>query len=128
MIKPDNIIMCSELPSYINIGDTTASLTLSGTIPNGSNAASSIHIPISNLSNRSDIYATNTNTDEKSLLSSTNFFPIYQSVSTETAGFYIQYSLGSILFTLFVDNFTGSTITLITQTFTIDIVQYQLPF
>lgn len=128
MIKPDNINFLSTLPAYIGIGQPTGNIVISGTILNGSGQSFSITVPTSPDNTRFDVYGVNQNTNIKQLLSNTNFPLIYQYKSTEFLAQEIDYAPSSITVIFQIQNFTGSSVTLINQTIAITIVEYQIPY
>lgn len=128
MIKPDNISFLSTLPTYIGIGSPSNSFTISGTIPDGSGQTFSTTVLTSQNNTRFDVYGTNQHTNEKQLLSNTNFPSIYQFVSSELLQMTISYSSTSVEVQFQISNFTGASINLINQTILITVEEYMIPY
>lgn len=126
-IRPDNINFLSTLPNYINIGNPTGNIVISGSILDGNGQIFSTNISTSSSNTRFDIYGLNTNTNTKQLFSGTDFPSIYQFISTENVTLSTVYNTGSISVSIEVDNFTGSTINLVNQTIAVTIVEYEIP-
>lgn len=136
-IRPDGLALLTSLPNYINIiPNVTGNLNISGTITNGTTTNFSVSVPVVPSNTRCDIYGINLNNGLKQQLSNSNFISndiavstggIYQHKSTEFVQ--LMTSQGSnITVTVSVTNFTGSSITLVTQTIQIEVVQYAIPF
>lgn len=129
MIKPDNIIMASLFPSYINTGNSTADMIISGTVMDGGFLIFTAYTDLAPDQNISNIYATNKNTSLKCSLGAGSYIPVLQLTGS---GEYSTYSItnvgDSIQLVVFVNNFTGGPVVLITQTLHIEAVNYQLPF
>lgn len=136
--KPDVTLMNSQLPQYINIGEPTGNIVISGSVVNGGVGAYSVTILLDAADTRSDIFAKNLTTGVKQLLSNSTAAindtqpsgGIYQHVSTEKVSVSIsnQPSPKAIIVEIDVNNNTGGTITLVTQTIQISVVEYSIPF
>jgi hypothetical protein len=127
-IRPDGINFLSTLPNYINIGNPTGDIVISGSIPDGGGQVFSVTISVSRQNTRSDIYGTNTNTGIKQLLSGTNFPVIYQNAGGEAVNSGVLYGVDSITVEITVENNTGSPVLLIDQTIGIQVVEYSIPY
>lgn len=136
--KPDITLFNSQLPQYVNIGEPTGNITISGTVVNGGTGAFSVFIATDAATTRSDIFGTNLTTGVRQLLSNSTgaindsqpIGGIYQHTSSETASvaLFIQSSPKGYTIEIDVFNGTGGSITLINQTIKISIVEYALPF
>lgn len=127
MLRLDKILFSSELPSYINTADSTANLTVSGSVANGATVNFTAVVTILSTTNRCDLYGTNQNTITKQLLSNTGFPAIYQNKAGENAQQQILYGTGTITYILSIFNGTGSPITLTSQVIALEVIQYSLP-
>lgn len=127
-IRPDGIAFLSTLPNYINIGNPTGDIVISGVIPDSTSQTFSVTITVSSQNTRSDVYGTNLNTNIKQLLSATNFPVIYQNSGGENVSSGISYGSGSLTIDIIVDNNTGGPVVLTNQTITIQVVEYQIPY
>lgn len=128
MIKPDNIQFLSTLPNYINIANSPGTISISGTLPDTAVQDYSVTISTSRNNTRFDVYGTNQNTQTKQLFSNTTVPVNYQNSGGELANIIISYAPTQMSVTIELTNNTGSPITLINQTFGINIVQYQIPY
>jgi hypothetical protein len=136
-LRLDNILIASEIPNYINIvPNITNNIVISGTYATGTTTNFSSTLSVSSNNTRADLYAYNASNGKKQLISSSNYLSndistgggVYQHKSTEYIQLSTAYSTGSITVTISVNNYSGGTITLITQTIAITAVQYQIPF
>lgn len=128
MIKPDGIQFFSRLPQYTELAPATGSLVLVGNgFPDGFSHTFSTTLSIDSNATRVDLYATNSNTGKKQLLSSTGFPAVYQNVSGELAQHTITFGSNSLTWDLTITNNTGGPVTLIDQTFNLEAICYILP-
>lgn len=134
MINPDNLNLSSTLPTFINPTTSTATITISGTVANGNtkNFSASVTGNISANTFRADIYGTNNVTNTKVLLNTLLVMSTvvngYSYTSSELVQIEISYSGQVATVTYSVFNGTGSSITLVNQTITLTLVEYQVPF
>lgn len=128
MINPDKIVMSSEFPTYQDLGTVNSSVTIAGTIASGGTATFEADIVVDPGNNRCDIYAVNSISGLKQLISSTNYLAVYDFAGDEFVEFSIEQNPGliSVIFNVF--NGDPGSITLITQTLQIYVVQYRIPF
>lgn len=125
----DNLQFSSLLPNYINTDVISGNITLSGVIPDGSTVNFSTTLTLSSTTTFSDIYATgNLFLEKTQLVGNNSIDTIYSSVSTEFVQNSMTYSGNQVTIVITVNNFTGFPITLTTQSFAIEIVEYQIPF
>lgn len=135
-IHPDRIQSSSQLPGYINIGTPTGDIVISGTVGVGATVNFSVVISTSVNNTRCDIYGKNTTNSNKQLLSTSNYVSndvalaggIYIHKSTELAQLSLTQSSGSVTVQISIFNGTGASVTLTTQTITISVVEYQVPY
>lgn len=135
-VKPDDIISSSTLPNYINIGTVKATLAIFGVVLNNTSVNFTGTAIISSKANRVDIYGTNLNNNNKQLISTSNFISndvatnggIYQHKNTEFVELSTSQSSTNVSVIISINNFTGASVTLITQTILISVVEYQIPF
>jgi hypothetical protein len=135
-LRLDQVQFASSLPNYINIGTVTGTISISGTVANSTTTNFTTSITVSNKNNRSDIYASNAANGTKQLISGSNYLSndvspgggVYQHKSSEFIQLKTSQSSGNVSVTISVNNFTGASVTLITQTITIEVVQYMLPY
>lgn len=126
----DNLQFSSVIPNYINIGNLTTDIPCSGTYANGGGANFSGSVTLSGLTNFFDAYLINQNTNHKGSLlscgSNVEATLIWQYKSTET----IEDTISAVGFdltaTISLFNGTGSSLTIINQTYTFEVVQYQI--
>jgi len=124
----DNLSFSTVLPNYIDIGNTSGSIPISGSVADASTATFSTTIQLSADHTFSDIYAFNAAVSGKVQLVSPNSISfVYSSVSFEVIRVSIVYSGNQVTVTIAIDNDTGAPISLTSQTFTIEVVQYMLP-
>ena len=134
MINPDNTYLASTLPTYVNPKTSTGTITISGVVTNNTtvNFSGSVTSSISSNTFRSDIYGTNNVTNTKVLLNTLLVMNTntngYSYVSSEFVQLEISYSGQTATVTYSVFNGTGANITLTTQTITLTLVEYQVPF
>jgi hypothetical protein len=134
-LHPDRTQFTSLLPSYINVGNTSANMTITGSIANLNVANFDAIVSTTLTNNRVDLYARNLATNVKEHLA-VNFFSndtapiggVYQHVSSEVVQYSTALVTGGIRFRVSISNFSGGTITLTDQQIQFTIVQYQLPF
>lgn len=125
----DQLQFSSEIPNYINLGTPTASLPVSGTFINGAGTNFTATINLSATSTFLDVYVTNSNTGLRTLLQNdVSIDSVWQFVSSETVQNLITIANGVCTVQISMTNNTGSTITLIPQTFQIEAVEYQIPY
>lgn len=125
----DQLQFSTELPNFINIGTPTLSLSISGTIANGSGQNFSVNGNINTFSTFNDFKVTNQSNGQATYLTNSNAVnTIYQRISTEIVQNELTIIGTLVTFTIMIDNFTGGNITLHNQTFLLEIVEYQLPF
>jgi hypothetical protein len=135
-IRPDNIQLLTSIPAYINVGTTSGNIVISGTYATATSTNFTVSVPVKINGNRFDIYGKNMNNGLKQLLSTSNFISndtaigggIYQHKTTEFVQLLTSQVNGSVTVTITVNNNSGATITLITQTIQISVVQYQIPY
>ena len=134
MINPDNTNLASTLPTFVNPTTSTATITISGTVNNRvtANFSASVTGNISASTFRADIYGTNNVTNTKvllnTLLTMTTTVNGYSYVSSELCQIEISYSGQTATVTYSIFNGTGANITLTTQTITLTLAEYQVPF
>lgn len=134
MINPDNLNLASTLPTFINPKTATATISISGTVTNGSTQNFSANVTSTVTANlfRSDIYGTNNVTNTKvllnTLLTMSTAINGYSYKSTELCQMEISYSGQTVTVTYSIFNGTGASITLINQTITLTLAEYQVPF
>jgi len=124
----DQLAFSSVTANFINETSPTGSIACSGTIANdsGANFSTTITIPSVQFSN---IFLTNQNTGNKSYANNNySMDAIWQYVSQETVQISTTFSGTSVTVEISVSNFTGSTITLTSQTYTVLVIVYNLPF
>ncbi len=126
----DQLAFSSVTANFINTSSPTGSIACSGTIANGSGANFSTTITMPSGVQFSDIFLTNQNTGNKSFLNNNtvSITAIWQYVSTETVQISTNYSGNSVVVEISVSNNTGSTITLTSQTYVVDVFVYNIPF
>jgi hypothetical protein len=134
MINPDNLLIASTLPTYVNPKTSTGSISISGTVANGNTANFTGSITSSIVANlfRADVYGYNTVTTTKLLLNTllvmgTNLGG-YSYTSTELCQIEISNSGQTVTVTYSIFNGTGSSITLTAQTINLTLAEYQVPF
>lgn len=134
-IRPDDTETDTRLPNYINISNPTGNIDISGSVASLATANFPVTITTSVDNTRCDIYGKNTATLLKQLLSTSNFLSsdvaaangIYQAISTESANMSIAQASDSVTVTFSIFNGTLGSISLVTQTITISVVEYQVP-
>lgn len=126
----DQLAFSSVTANFINNASLTGSIACSGTIANGSGANFTTTITMPNSVQFSDIFLTNENTGKKSFLNNNtgSIDNIWQYVSTETVQISTNYSGSSVVIEISVNNFTGASITLVDQTYSVNVLVYDLPF
>lgn len=131
-IRPDNIGFLSTLPNYIALtsdsANPTGTISISGTIADGTTTDYSTIITTSANNTRFDIFGTNQNTGIKQLYSNTTFPVNYQNAGGEAAVLVASYSPGSMTVTIELFNGTGGPVILTSQNIVVTIVQYQIPY
>lgn len=126
----DQLAFSSVTANFINQSSLTADIACSGTIANGSGANFSTTITLPLTTPFSDIFLTNQNTGNKSFINNDteSIDSIWQYVSTETVQISVTYSGTSVTVEISVSNYTGASITLTSQTYTVLVIVYNLPF
>lgn len=128
MIRPDSVILSSQLPNFIQIATYTGSMIVSGTVASGGGTATfSCTIPVTRSNSKYDVYAYNPAVG-KQLINGTNYITVYHQKSSEIHQTSLVYTASSIIFSIFITNNTGAPITLIVQTFIVSAVEYRTPF
>ena len=126
----DQLLFSSVTSNYINVGTYTSTVSCSGTYANGGGANFNGAVALPKALNLPQLYLINQNTNNKSLITDTSasIDDIWQYVSSETVQIAINFTVNQATVQISVSNNTGATITLINQTYTIEVVEYQLPF
>lgn len=126
----DQLAFSSVTANFINVSTPTGVITCSGTIANGSGAnfSATVSLPVNNSYN--DVFLLNQNTNNKSYLNNNveSIDSIWQYVSSETVQVLLTYTPTSATVEISVSNYTGATITLINQAYTVSAVVYNIPF
>lgn len=124
----DQLQFSSVIPNFTNVGNVPGSIACSGTFPNLGGGNFTANLTLSTLNTFSDIYLSNQNTGKKTKLNNTlDIDLIWQYSSTETVQDSVSY-LGSIVtIEISVFNGTGGTITLVNQTYSVEIIEYEIP-
>lgn len=122
----DDLQFSTLLPNFINVQTTPGSITVSGTLADGTTQNYSTTITLSGLTNFGDVYATRAGT-KTALVSDSSVSGIFDFASSEFAQNSVDYSGGTVTVTITVNNDTGLSVTLHTQTFAIGVVEYMLP-
>lgn len=135
MINPDNLNLASNLPTFVNPTTTNGTITISGTVNNGvtANFTGTITSTIPANLFKADIYGANNVTNTKvllnTLLTMTTAVNGYLYKSSELCQVSISYSSASVVTVKYsIFNGTGANITLNTQTITLTLAEYQVPF
>ena len=125
----DQLNFSSVIPNFINLGTVSLSLPCSGTIANGGGHNFIVSGNVNDFSTFNDIKITNQNTGVSTyLVSNLDIDTIWQFVSSETVQNQVTFIGTLVTVEISVSNFTGGPITLINQTYAIEIIEYQLPF
>jgi hypothetical protein len=126
----DQLQMSTTIPNFINLGVVKANLSCSGTIANGGGANFTSQSNINTFSTFNDIKLTNQNTGNCTYLtgSSVAIDNIWQYKTTETVQNSVTFIGTLVTVEISVSNNTGSSVTLVSQVYTVEIIQYQLPF
>lgn len=125
----DKLQFSTELPNYINVSEPVTSIACTGTYLNGGGTNFSVNVPLNSRSTFKDVYAINQNTNKKTLLSNNVAIDaIWQYVSSETIKNSLTFTGNILTVTINLSNFTGGTITITPQTYTIEVLEYALPF
>lgn len=130
-VNPDAIAMSSILPQFVNTNPApiTAQLVMFGNkFPPAFSHTFSQTISYPSGANWINLYASNSNTNLKQLVSQTGFPAIWQNAGGELAQQYITYGTNSLTYNLVITNNTAGNISLIDQNFNFELVMYQLPF
>lgn len=133
-VIPDNLILASELPTFINPITTAGTISINGTIANNAttNFSATLSTTISPNLFRSDIYGLNSITNTKILLNTLLVMERalngYSYKSTEFVTMNIKYSSSTVTITYGIFNGTGASVTLIPQTIALTLAEYQVPF
>lgn len=133
-VIPDNLILASELPTFINPITTAGTISINGTIANNAttNFSATLSTTISPNLFRSDIYGLNSITNTKILLNTLLVMERalngYSYKSTEFVTMNIKYSSSTVTITYSIFNGTGASVTLIPQTIALTLAEYQVPF
>jgi hypothetical protein len=124
----DKLDFTSSQPNFINLPTLTLSLPCSGTIANGGNQTFSVPGQVESSATFFDFKAINTNTRSATYLTNAVAIdPIWLFVSSEVVQNKVTIANGLVTVGISVSNFTGGPITLIPQTFSIEVIKYQLP-
>ena len=125
----DQLQFSSVIPNFINLGTLTGTINCSGTIANGTGANFQVQVNTNNFSTFNDIKITNTNTNKSTYLTDTwDIDILWQFVSTETVQNQVTFIGTLCTVQISVFNGTGGSITLTSQSYTVEIIEYQLPF
>jgi hypothetical protein len=125
----DQLQFSSVIPNFINIGHPTGSVTASGTIPNLSGANFTVNITLGTLNTFMGVFATNQNTGKRTFINNGSAIAtIWQFVSSETVQDTLTFLGTTATFTIQVSNNTGGSITLTSQTYSIEVVEYQIAY
>lgn len=135
-IKPDQIATSTVLPNYIITGNpnSRSSIDIFGTVANLSvtNFTQFQPFTLASSTSRYDIYADNFTlaggSSDNQLITTSNYFALYQKVSTEFVQMAINQTGLSVSVTITVNNFTGGSITLTLQTVDLLLIQYEMGF
>lgn len=138
MIKPDGIIWSSLFPSYINTDTVPGSFTITGIVADGTDQVFGVVLPYPQGSNWIDVFISNNVTGSKIWLNSVidSPFGAYDYADTEFVTTILNfdgdlignYSPGNVAVAFDIANNSGADITLITQTVTVTMPVYQIPF
>lgn len=125
----DQLQFSTAIPNFINIGTVTATLNVSGTIANGSGKNFIVQPTLTTFTTFADIKITNAGTGDATYLTNdVAIDPIWQYTSTELVQNSVSFLGSLVTIEISVSNNTGSSITLVNQTYDIEIIEYQLPF
>lgn len=125
----DQLQFSTTLPNFINIATVPATLSINGTITNGNTQNFTVQPSLTTFTTFADIKLKNNNTGLATYLTNNVAIdPIWQYVSTETVQNSVSFVGSVVNIQVSVSNFTGSTITLINQTYSVEVIEYQLPF
>lgn len=121
-VKLDSTIMSSRHESYKNYNVQTATIVVSGSIPVGGQAFTTTKT-LDRDGTRADIYYTTLS--EKRPMNASVREPKYGGGST--ANTVIKYSGSTVETGIFVNNFGGAPIAVTSQTYLIEVVEYDAP-
>lgn len=126
----DQLAFSSVTANFINAASLKGTISCSGTIANGAGANFTDTITLTDGVQFSDIFLTNQNTGNKSFLNNNtgSIDNIWQYISTETVQISTNYSGSSVVIEISIDNYTGASITLVNQTYSLNVLVYDLPF
>lgn len=126
--KYDQLQFSSLLPNYINVvPNLTTTISCSGTYSFGGGANFSGSITLATLTNFFDVYLINQNTNEKvKLISNVDITQIWQYKSSETLQNSVSVAGLIVTVTINLFNGTGGSLTITSQNYTFEIVQYQI--
>ena len=126
----DQLLLSTGIPNFINLATIPLSLNCSGTIANGGGENFTVQASVNTFTTFNDIKITNTNTGNCTYLtgSSVAIDSIWQYISTETVQNSVTFIGTLVTIKVSVTNNTGASITLIPQTYSIEVIEYQLPF
>jgi len=128
--KMDQLQFSSGLPNFINIGNLTTQINVTGTVgASGELSLPTANVNLSNSSNFIAIYAYNNLTGRKcSVVSIGSLYYNFQQTSVELCRIYTTITNNVLGINIFIDNSSASPVTITNQIYTFTIVQYQLPF
>ncbi len=126
----DQLALSTGIPNFINLATVPLTLTCSGTIANASGQNFTVSASVNTFTTFNDIKLTNTNTGNCTYLtgSSVAIDNIWQYKSTETVQNSVTFIGTLVTVEISVSNNTGASVTLVSQTYDIEIIEYQLPF
>lgn len=125
----DELQFSSVIPNFINIGTIQGTINCSGTIVNGGGQNFQFQVSLNDFSTFNDIKITNQNTGNCTYFIDTqDIDAIWQFVSTETVQNQVTFIGTLCTVEISVFNGTGGSITLTPQNYTVEIIEYQLPF
>jgi len=125
----DQLRFSTTIPNFINVATIPASLSISGTLADGGSQNFTVQPSLTTFTTFADIKFKNNNTGNATYLTnSVAIDPIWQYVSTETVQNSVTFVGSLISIVVSVTNNTGAPITLVNQTYSIEVIEYQLPF
>jgi hypothetical protein len=124
----DGLQFSTELPNFVNTGKPSVTLTVSGTIADGNEQDFTATLALDPTATFNDFKLTSQTAGQATYLTNDNaVVPLWIFASSET----IQNSLSiigtTVTFSIQVSNFTGAPVTLRTQMFTLEAIEYALP-
>jgi hypothetical protein len=123
----DQLRFSTVIPNFINIGNLTTNILCSGTYASGGGNNFTGSVTLSSQSNFFDVYLINQNTNQKvSLTSNVDIDLVWQYVSTEEVQDLVTVVGFDLTATINLFNGTGGSLTITSQTYTMEVVQYQI--